>query len=162
MRMKDITGQVFGRLTILSYAGEGKWNCSCRCGKTKAVPNYYFSQINYPTCGKCKVKDTYKLTYKSYDAMLQRCHNPDSPDYPRYGGRGITVCAEWRKDFFNFLSDMGERTLQSLSLDRVDNNLGYYKENCRWATVREQANNRSNTHIFDPNNPIYTPNGYWK
>lgn len=162
MRLEDKVGITFGRLTVESYAGEGKWNCKCRCGKTKKVPNYYFKQITYPTCGKCKVKDTYPLAYKSYDSMIQRCHNPDSPDYKRYGAKGITVDPLWRLDFFNFLEDMGDRLQRELTLDRIDNSKGYYKDNCRWATIQVQSANRTNVKKFDINDLVHTPNGYWR
>jgi hypothetical protein len=139
----DQVGKVYGRLTVVAYIGSGKWLCSCRCGKTKSVPNYYFKQIAYPTCGKCNIGTSYPLAYKSYDSMIQRCHNVDSPDYSRYGGKGITVCARWRKDFLNFLEDIGDRPSKHLTLDRIDNSLGYYKENCRWATAQTQSENSS-------------------
>ncbi len=72
--------------------------------------------------------------------MKKRCLNPKEPAYPNYGGRGITVCERWLGSFQNFLDDMGECP-EGLTIDRVDNSLGYYKENCRWATDLEQGNN---------------------
>lgn len=83
-------------------------------------------------------------TYTTWRGMRNRCTNPKAPAYKNYGGRGITVCTEWRF-FKNFLRDMGESP-KELSLDRVDNSKGYSKENCRWATKTEQAQNtRKNT-----------------
>ena len=73
--------------------------------------------------------------------MLQRCGNPNATNYKNYGGRGISVCERW-KDFTLFYADMGEPPLPELTLDRVDNDLGYFPGNCRWATPKEQANNR--------------------
>ena len=85
-------------------------------------------------------------TYNAWAAMLRRCELPTSPNYPRYGGRGITVCDRWHV-FENFLADMGEKP-KGLSLDREKNNLGYSPDNCRWATRKTQANNtRSNIMI---------------
>jgi len=72
--------------------------------------------------------------------MIQRCKNPTSFAFKWYGARGITVCEEWAK-FENFLKDMGRRPEKHLSLDRINNNLGYYKDNCKWSTKKEQANN---------------------
>jgi hypothetical protein len=84
----------------------------------------------------------------SYRNMLSRCHNPKSTGYKNYGGRGITVCERWRISFWYFFEDMGARP-PNMSLDREDNEGNYNKDNCRWATTREQAlNTRRNPHIM--------------
>lgn len=86
------------------------------------------------------------LIHRAWSGMLTRCTNKNTGSYHRYGGRGIKVCKRWLK-FENFLADMGEKPT-GLSLDRIDNNKGYYPSNCRWATTKEQNNNRrSNVYI---------------
>lgn len=85
-------------------------------------------------------------TYKAWVSMRRRCLNPEHPAYDRYGGRGILPCKRWGK-FENFIADMGEAP-KGMSLDRKDNNKGYSKKNCRWATPTEQNQNRRNARMF--------------
>lgn len=82
-----------------------------------------------------------------YIAMMQRCYNQKNPWYHRYGGRGITVCDEWRDSPYKFVMDMGDQP-KGMSLDRINNDLGYSKENCKWATAKEQSNNKSNNRMI--------------
>lgn len=99
-------------------------------------------------------------THRAWVSMLQRCMNPRNKNYPNYGGRGITVCAQW-KDFRAFLGDMGERPSPELSLDRIDNDGNYEPGNCRWATRSEQQRNKrrlthcSKGHLFTAES-VYT------
>ena len=79
-------------------------------------------------------------SYQTWAAMKQRCNNPNNKHYKDYGGRGIGICKEWGQ-FINFYKDMGE-PLDSMSLDRIDNNKGYFKDNCRWATNIIQGRNQ--------------------
>lgn len=87
---------------------------------------------------------THQLEYRAWNGMLLRCHNPKNNGFANYGGRGIKVCKRWFL-FANFLKDMGTRPSPGHSLDRGDNNRGYSKQNCRWATRSEQQSNRRNT-----------------
>jgi hypothetical protein len=92
-------------------------------------------------------------TYNSWGCMIQRCYNVKYTDYHNYGGRGITVCDSWKESFLNFFNDMGERPIGT-SLDRIDNNKGYSKDNCKWASRKEQARN------MRKNNKLQTPWGF--
>lgn len=92
-----------------------------------------------------KKNDPHRLTRNSWRAMKSRCQDPNSDEYFRYGGSGITVIERWN-EFENFLADMGERTDDKLSIERIDGTKGYYKENCKWATKEEQGNNSKINH----------------
>lgn len=88
--------------------------------------------------------------YRTWRAMRARCSNPKLKEYPRYGGRGITVCERWQS-YENFLADMGRRPSLQYTIDRIDVNDGYFKENCRWATAQEQSRNRTNNVLIEIN-----------
>ncbi len=94
------------------------------------------------------LRKRYPREESSYRNMMSRCYNPKATGYNFYGGRGITVCKSWQESFFNFYEDMGSRA-EGLSLDRVDPNGPYCKENCRWATAKEQGNNTTKHYILE-------------
>lgn len=158
---KDLEGKKFGYLKVIGFAGSENgvafWFCSCKCKNIVKVRYWDLKSGNTSSCGcfRKEFKITHgetankniSKTYITWQNMLDRCLNKNNPYFQNYGGRGIKVCDEWLK-FENFLFDMGERP-ENLSLDRKDNDKGYYKENCRWATKKQQANNmRSNRLIF--------------
>ena len=89
-------------------------------------------------------------TYDTWRSIKERCCNPSSKDWANYGGRGISICDQWNLSFTNFLADMGERP-EGMSIDRIDNNAGYTKENCRWASQITQGNNRRTCVYIDFN-----------
>jgi hypothetical protein len=155
----DITGQRFGRLTVVCSEGtrnrKAVWRCLCDCGQSTVTLGVRLRSGHTTSCGCVQstrwVQNTpFKLqhggvstpTYKSWDAAKQRCFNPRDDHFANYGGAGISMCARWRESFTNFLEDMGERP-HGTTLDRFPNNRGNYEPgNCRWATPKQQANNR--------------------
>lgn len=152
---KNLTGMIFGQLTVIAYAGKrGRytmWLCRCKCGKeTQAIVSNLCSG-GTQSCGCLQRKKTVECSrthgycgtpeYVTWRSMKQRCGDPSQISYDDYGGRGITVCDRWRDSFEAFLADMGERPSKNHSIDRVDNSKGYSKSNCRWATNKEQGRN---------------------
>lgn len=97
----------------------------------------------------------HKATYRSWQGIFQRCKNPNNSQYKHYGERGISICDAWASSFDSFLSDMGERP-EGMTLDRVDNNRGYSPDNCRWATITEQNNNKRNNVVIEFNGESLT------
>lgn len=149
----DITGQRFGRLLVLKYSG-GLWQCQCDCGVIKGIVGYELLSGKTKSCGCLKRERIINRStthgkrktpeYDIWAAMRNRCNNPNDKSYPNYGGRGIKICEEWQK-FENFIRDMGFRPGKEYSLDRIDVNGSYCKENCRWATNEQQYNNKRTT-----------------
>ena len=147
-------GTRFKKLVVVSKAhklpdGHTAWNCVCDCGNTTVVAGNHLRKANGTASCGCARKEHGESVhgavtglYRIWSQMRDRCNNPTHKNYGDYGGRGITVCHEWG-DYLVFKADMGERP-QGRSLDRIDNDKGYSKGNCRWATQYEQkANTRA-------------------
>lgn len=146
----SLIGQTFFKLKVISDAPRRHRQafsvCLCECGVQTIVNNSHLKFGRTKGCLNCRPKKhglSHSGTYTSWAGMKSRTGNPKDLNYKNYGGRGITVCQRWLDSFANFLADMGERP-EGTSLERNDNNKGYYKENCCWATKIEQANNARN------------------
>lgn len=153
---KDITGLKFGRLTIIkksiSKGNHSMWECLCDCGKIFIVRGDSVTSGHTKSCG-CLVGEmaikthtrhnmSHSRPYNIWAQMTERCTNKNNiKSFANYIARGITVCGEW-KTFEGFWKDMQEGYSDELTIDRINVNKGYSKENCRWATYEQQENNR--------------------
>ena len=179
----DLTGKRFGRYTVISRAESQTyrdckrvrtrtmWNCKCDCGNVKVVSADALRGGHVVSCG-CYKKEhdhtrcmTHGATvdrkrtrlYKIWDGMKARCYNPRKTYYPIYGGRGIEMCDEWHYSFESFRNwALANGYDDSLTIDRIDNDGNYCPENCRWATVSQQNNNKSTSHYLTYNGETKT------
>ena len=166
MKPLELTGLTFGRLTAIKrvgiYGSSSKsygWLCRCKCGNEKIVLATRLKRGVTKSCG-CLQREIAKssgdrarthgasktTTYNIWSSMMQRCGNPSAKDYHRYGGKGIKVCKDWQT-FDGFFADMGHRPA-GMSLDRIDNDLGYNASNCRWANAKTQQRNKNNNRLI--------------
>jgi hypothetical protein len=155
-KVLDISGQTFGRLTVVSFIGlknrKAVWSCLCACGNSKETLAASLKNGIAQSCGclksemiiaRNKGSATHRMKehqlYPTWVMMRSRCNRPKDTQYHNYGARGIRVCAEW-DDFSVFVDQMGNRP-ERTTLDRINPNAGYSRENCRWATAAEQSRN---------------------
>jgi hypothetical protein len=167
----DISTERFGRLRPVRVVRLNKYNaavwlCECDCGNLTDAVGIVLRQGRKRSCG-CLKKDVSAQSgrrsathgharqgaktpeWVAWHTMRYRCLNPRSKKWVDYGGRGITVCDDWTNSFENFLRDMGYRPSPRHTLERKNNELGYSKNNCVWATMIEQSNNRRSTKMVE-------------
>ncbi len=171
-KLINLIGQNFGRLEVIKLVGKDKhrnykWLCLCNCDDKNEiiVRGYDLKNGHTKSCG-CLQKENASIhntkhghnkigkrskIYQAWVNMIARCTNPNNLAYHNYGDRGITVCKEWLNSFPNFLEDMGKGWELGLTIERIKNEKGYCKENCRWATRKEQQRNTRRSRLISFN-----------
>ena len=150
----DITNNKYNQLLVLGYVGNGKWHCKCDCGNTKIVSTNKLNNGRVKSCGCLAKTNAVKHNaigtreYITWTNIKARCTNPNNSAYHNYGGRGITVCDKWLKSFENFYEDMGNCP-KGFSIERINNDEGYNKSNCIWASSKTQSMNRRSNFIVN-------------
>lgn len=161
-KLKDLTGQRFGKLIVVERAendsqGNAQWLCKCDCGNKKVIRGYQLTNNKTKSCG-CLVghnNETHKKSrtrmFNIWINMIQRCNNPKNSCYKYYGNKNIQVTKEWLdfENFYNWASTNGYT--DKLTIDRIDNNGNYEPNNCRWVDMKTQQRNRSNNNLITIN-----------
>ena len=165
-KFRNLVGQKFGRLTVIDRAenarcGRTMWRCKCECGNEIVAFGLNISRGATKSCGCLYEERAHRLSHtrlhRIWTGMKTRCTNPKHHEFHNYGGRGITVCDEWKNDFQSFYDwAISNGYADDLTIDRVDNNRGYSPENCRWITNNEQQNNRNCNRMITYNGKTQT------
>lgn len=156
-KYQPVLGQTFCKLTITDILGNDQngylWvTAKCVCNSEKAYILKNILSKNSKSCNRCNPRNwkhgmSSSRIYKIYIDMLRRVLNPNNSDYPRYGGRGITICDRWLQCFENFYHDMIDGYANNLTLDRIDNDGNYEPKNCRWVTKTQQNKNKGKFYV---------------
>lgn len=169
-KVEDLTGAVFGRLTVVGRCESEKpqkssvWLCQCLCGNRVVVQRNNLRSGHTRSCGCLKKEFSFAAAHGQTDTRLfriwslmkDRCKNRNTQSFKSYGGREISVCDEWNnfQTFYDWA--MANGYSDDLTIDRIDVNGNYSPDNCRWATVKEQQNNRRNNHFVTYNGKTQT------
>lgn len=170
-RVKSLIGKRYGRLLVIKRgindnSNHTRWECQCDCGNIVIVGRSGLTSGTTKSCGcllREKLEKGMRLNhglachenrhplYSRYNNMIDRCYNPKNSNYSNYGARGITVCEDWlgENGLQNYINDLYPTYKNGLTLDRIDNNKGYFKNNVRWATIKQQNRNSSNCKILE-------------
>lgn len=169
--LRNLSGEKFGRLTVSEYYGVSDknqifWKCICECGNEVIVKTADLTSGVRKSCGCLQVesgKSNYKYgcrtnrLYRIWRGMKARCLNKKTPQYCFYGGKGISICEEWIHDFSKFQTwALSNGYSDELTIDRINVNGNYEPANCRWATIKEQANNKTNNLYITENGKTQT------
>lgn len=164
---RDLTGQKFEKLTVLSFAymdnkHRSYYLCQCECGNKKVIKGQALLQGDAKSCGCSRYSNRIKHNlsntrlYKIWNHMINRCYNPKDQAYKNYGKRGISVCAEWKNDVSSFYCwALANGYQDDLTIDRKDNNGNYSPENCHFVNYKIQSNNRRSNHSIKINNETH-------
>lgn len=164
-RIQDLTGQKYNHLTAIRMVSTNpvKWECLCDCGNKTVVLSNNLKSGNVKSCGCLQRRGNpihnqcYTRVYRIYRKILRRCFVPDDVAFPNYGGRGITMCQEWKDSFLAFSEwAYSNGYADDLTIDRIDNDGDYCPENCRWASRTTQSNNRRSCRIYSLNGKSQT------
>lgn len=172
-KFKDLSGQKFGKLEVISRADDYvspkgyvavNWLCNCECGNTTIVRGCNLKSGASTSCGCERIENPNRRThggkhtrlYKIWKSMRTRCNNPNDANYVYYGGRGISICEDW-SNFVNFRKWANENGYtDSLTIDRIDYDGNYCPDNCRWTDATTQANNSRHNHMLEYNGETHT------
>ena len=167
----DLTGQTFSQLTVICRAENDKrrgarWKCRCACGGFATIRAYNLRSGKTKSCG-CMGRErliernfvhgrTGSPEYATWKSIIKRCTNPNDISFKNYGERGIKVCEEWMNDFMAFFNYIGPKPTQKHSIERINNNRNYQPGNVKWATQKQQCNNKRNNHRITLNGQTMT------